>query len=484
MACSPHSASRGVRRRGSDLDTIGVTALEQADPTLTGAGVAVIQAEASLTAGTGAANDTFEINPASAGLPANIFTYINSGGSLATAFPNQVGPESSHADAVAAYLAAVAPGISSLDNYDASYYYDNVIATGERPSSVNPALHNAQIVNQSFIFSRRTSAEVAEIDRAYDSYAAANNVLFISAAGNSVSPPAAAFLGLQRDLRERLFAESVNVRGGRRPLDGRSHCARQRDELFHALCHRARRPSCCRRPARATAAPAPHPRRRHPHAQSPLAQRRRQTGRLVAHRHAAAGPGVWRRHGERLPIVARTEIGTTDGLVLRGANSALQPPPSLLLSSGWDLGSLPGGNTTNHYFFTAPATGAASDTLTATIDWNVTEWDRNDNAIFNSLDLALYDVTTNTPSLVSISDSTIDNLQQLYVTGLVPNDTYDLRVYQASSPVGGGTTYGLAYSVSPASATAVPEPAALALVAVGLCGLLACRLRKSAACRP
>ena len=122
---------------------------------------------------------------------------------------------------------------------------------------------------------------------------------------------------------------------------------------------------------------------------------------------------------------------------------------------------MPGGNTTNHYFFTAPATAAASDTLTATIDWNVTEWDRNDNAIFNSLDLALYDVTTDTPSLVSISDSTIDNLQQLFVTGLVPNDTYDLRVYQASSPVGGGTTYGLAYSVAPNTATAVPGAGSL-----------------------
>ena len=33
---------------GSDADTIGATALQQANPTLTGAGVAVIQAEAPL----------------------------------------------------------------------------------------------------------------------------------------------------------------------------------------------------------------------------------------------------------------------------------------------------------------------------------------------------------------------------------------------------------------------------------------------------
>ena len=43
---------RGETARASDADTIGATALKQADPTLTGGSVAVIQAEASLTSGT------------------------------------------------------------------------------------------------------------------------------------------------------------------------------------------------------------------------------------------------------------------------------------------------------------------------------------------------------------------------------------------------------------------------------------------------
>ncbi|MGA2257199.1 MAG: autotransporter-associated beta strand repeat-containing protein, partial [Thermoguttaceae bacterium] len=55
------------------------------------------------------------------------------------------------------------------------------------------------------------------------------------------------------------------------------------------------------------------------------------------------------------------------------------------------------------------------------------------------------------------------NVQQHYVTGLVPGDTYDLRIYQASSAVGGATTYGLAYSV-------VPPPPTLAFWASAIGG--------------
>ena len=57
-----------------------------------------------------------------------------------------------------------------------------------------------------------------------------------------------------------------------------------------------------------------------------------------------------------------------------------------------------------------------------------------------------------------MSDSTLDNLQQLFVPALTPGDTYDLRVFDAAATVNGGAeTYGLAYSAVPAAAV-VPEP--------------------------
>ena len=116
------------------------------------------------------------MNPSYVGLSPSIFTYINSSGSIANSaiFPNSVGLESSHADTVAACLTAIAPGVSSIDNYDANYYYSQIVATGQTPSSVNPALHNAEIVNQSFVFTDTNTADDNAIDQLYDSYAAKN----------------------------------------------------------------------------------------------------------------------------------------------------------------------------------------------------------------------------------------------------------------------------------------------------------------------
>src|SRR6185437_14509575 len=96
---------------------------------LNGAGIRVAQAEAN--------NDSnpnnpsaFEVNPAKVNQPASLFTYISTAGSSNT-FPNSVGAESGHADSVAGNFygltIGVAPRVSHIDNYEANYFYNNLI---------------------------------------------------------------------------------------------------------------------------------------------------------------------------------------------------------------------------------------------------------------------------------------------------------------------------------------------------------------------
>jgi hypothetical protein len=465
------------------VDTIDITALRQAEPTLTGAGVVVIQAEASLTSGTGAANDTFQVNPLSVGLPPNIFTYINSNGSIANSFPNSVGAESSHADSVASTLASIAPGISGLDNYDATFYYSNIIATGQAPSSFNSALHNAEIVNQSFVFTNTTPSSAAAIDKAYDSYASANNVLFISAAGNSVSPPSppsSAYNGICVNAYALSPATSATAGGRSIP-----ELTAPGNETSYSTAYVTAAAALLLQAANngdggtGTATEAGD-------ARTLKALLLNGATKPAGWSHTATQPldpvygaGMLNVYDSWLELKAGKQTASASA----GSNSSLQPPANLRLSSGWDLGSLPDGSTTNHYFFSAPATGASGDTLSATIDWNVTAWGLGSSPLLNYVDLALYDVTTSTPSLVSISDSTVDNLQHLYVTGLVPGDIYDLRVYDASARVNGGAeTYGLAFSAEPVTSV-VPEPSSLVLLlAAGVCSLAAILWRGRLAC--
>ena len=201
-------------------------------------------------------------------------------------------------------------------------------------------------------------------------------------------------------MRERHFDEPCHARPDeRRPLETRSDRPRQRNELFHGrgigaaalLLQAANRGDG----GSGTAANA--------------GDIRTLKALLL---NGASKPAGW-THTATPPLDPQYGAGMVNvyqsWLELKAGNQAasasapsgqLQTPVNLRLSSGWDLGSLPGGSTTNHYFFTAPASGGASDSLTATIAWNVSDWDSANNAILNNLDLALYD-TTNTSSPVA-----------------------------------------------------------------------------------
>ena len=117
--------------------------------------------------------------------------------------------------------------------------------------------------------------------------------------------------------------------------------------------------------------------------------------------------------------------------------------------TGWDLGSIKSTATkdaVNNYFVTAPS--QAKDTLTATLTWER----QNNRSSINNLDLFLYDVTRSTLSSESIS--TVDNVEQLYVPGLNPNDTYDIQVWKEGGSTGSSgvvslaESYALAYTIT------------------------------------
>jgi Subtilase family len=168
----------GVSVNAQNLDIIGVTLLRTVTTNVDGANIRVAQPEAE-DPNTPPGTNTWEVNPAIVGQPADLFTYISSGGSSA-AYTNLLGFESHHAEAVANNFygipAGVATNVAHVDNYDANFFWDSVVAT------LSPA--NDPIVNQSFTFGSLAATNQESVDSDYDNYAAQYDTLFVSAANN------------------------------------------------------------------------------------------------------------------------------------------------------------------------------------------------------------------------------------------------------------------------------------------------------------
>jgi hypothetical protein len=79
--------------RAALLDTIGVLPVRNEDPSLTGAGIRAAQPEGSESP------SHWQVNPATVNQPVSLFTWTSSDGS-STTYPNSLGQESGHANAV------------------------------------------------------------------------------------------------------------------------------------------------------------------------------------------------------------------------------------------------------------------------------------------------------------------------------------------------------------------------------------------------
>ncbi len=509
---------------------IGLGALLTANPDLNGSGINVAQVEASLNHSP--PPDTFEVNPAQVNQPQSKFTYINSSGTQTTTYNPTDG--SSHADGVGALFyggaassgsspTGVAPGVTSISNYDAGGFagYNVGLTENTATQMITPTtnqhatVNNAAVINQSFIFpvpSGFSSAQADEylqnIDWGYDSYVNTYHSVIVSAVGDysstsgqpdMINAPATAYNSI-----------SVGTYGGATEV-GPTFDGRSKPDIVA--------------PGGASSYAAP--------LVSGAAALLIQAGNQAAG-YTVASAGSWSQsqyaanavlpqtvkalllngavqptgwtHTDTAPLDARYGAGVLNvnnafqnlaagrtAVTVSNTDAAVLSTPTITQGSGWDVESLsnngphPGSTPVtyvNHYVFTAATIKAGSgDAFKATLVWNAqtTTTGGGTNLTFSEKQTPIYLELFNaqTDALVSESVSTVDNVQQVDAL-LMPGTNYDLQVLTSGSNFVSSDTYALAFSTT-AISIATPEPAACALLAAaGAVVLLGRKWRKSA----
>jgi len=438
-----------VSLRGGDLDTIGLTVLRQVDSTLTGTGVRVAQPEASAELGT-----NWEVNPGAVGQPVSLFTYTSAAGSTNN-FPNSLSSESGHADGVAGNFYGIPSGVATnlahVDNYDADYFYNSIIA------ATNPPSINDAVVNQSFIFcnsdySHLSTSDEELVDSQYDDYAAQYNTLFVSGAGNGgptneaqVYPAATCYNGL-----------GVAAYGGSSCIGPTLDNGRCKPDITAPAGVTSFSTPLV---AGAAAVLAQAAGRGDGGVNTNAAGDLRTIKALLL--NGAIKPNGW-TNGTASPLDARYGAGVVNVFdawaQLKGGQHACitsttnssggaHPPgtnttnePTL---SGWDYTSISTrttNDTVNHYYFNLPA--GNTYTLTATLVWNRQSGKTN----INNLDLFLFNAANS--NLVMCSTSRVDNVGHIYLPALSAG-RYDLQVLKNGSvaQVSESETYALAFEM-------------------------------------
>jgi Subtilase family len=420
------------------LDTVGVTPIRNEDSSLTGSGVRAAQPEAG--------NPTWEVNPAAIGQPTNLFTWISSSGS-STTYPNALGQESSHADAVGnnfyGSASGVAPGLASLDNYEANYFVLTLI----------PSLTaiRAQVVNQSFVGGISLPIGPGS-ESQYDNYVATYNTTIVSGVGNGGPPqlPATAF---------NLIA--VGAYGGASSIGPTTNGGRAKPDITA--------------PASATSFSTPLVAGAAVLLLQSAARDDAGAGTASSATNAitlkalllngAVKPSDW-TNGPTSPLDARYGAGVLNAynawLQLRGGKNPFieSSSPSvggdhfpesntntIAESRGWDYNAVSSSainDGVNHYYFTLDAAQATRFSLTATLVWNR----QAGQSGINNLDLFLYDTAGSNP--ITSCQSAVDNVQHIFLPSL-PAGRYDLQVLKHGGVgiVSLAETYALAFDFEP-----------------------------------
>lgn len=454
-----------------NLDTIGVTLLRAVTTNLNGTGIRVAQPEATVNS----SGDYFEVNPSAVGVSSNWFYYVSDLGT-ATNFPNSVGNESGHADAVAGNFygpAGVATNVAHVDNWFADEFVkisETVIGPVTNYTVTLPATNiDDPVVNQSFILGTVPVGLQQACDSSYDNYAAQYKTLFASGAGNGgpVYAPSTCYNGISVGVSDGSSSYGPTPDNGRckpdliapggatsysTPLvagaaavlmqaglrgDGGSDTNSAADiRMVKALLLNG-----AVKPAAWTNSPS-----------SPL--------------HPLYGAGVLdvfnsyeQLAGGKHDYVVSTTVSTG------GAHPPTSAAGTVGALNGWDFNTDTSGSTPfsfdaiNHYYFNVTnAVSNAVFTLTATLVW---ERQIGQSAI-NDLNLFLYNCANS--NLVACSTSLVDNVEHVFVPAL-PTGRYDLQVWKAggSGIVSTAESYALAWTFFPEQLTAMKSGGKLAL---------------------
>ena len=430
--------------RAADLDTIGVTLLRQTDSALAGNGIRVAQVEAPTSSSPPLA---FEVNPSSVGQAADVFTYVSDAGTAAD-YPNSVGGESLHADGVGRNFFGAPGGVASqighVDNYEAGYFFNNLIAA---PS---PPVIAARVVNQSFIFVDLSNSDLAMVEQEYDNYVATNNTLFVSGAGNGgpVCAPATCFNGLGVGVYRASSSVGPTVDGRCKPDLTAPGGATSGSTPYVAGAAAVLLQAAERGDGGTNLAAA--------------GDARTLKALLL---NGAVKPANW-TNGPGKPLDARFGAGILNvfnswkqlgggqhSYIESTANpgGAAHPPginpndePVL---AGWNFSSIPESITpvdfldqVHHYYFHLPASAGSTYVVTATLVWNR----QYGQSAINDLNLFLYDAANG--RLAACSTSAVDNVEHIFLATL-PAGRYDLQVLKSAlNQVSASETYALAFA--------------------------------------
>jgi hypothetical protein len=423
---------------GTSLDQVGATMLRQVEPALLGNGIRVALVEPPENGGN---PPPFEVDPAAVGQIATLFSYTSNEGS-SSVFPNSVGAASGHANGVGwnffSANGGVSPQIAHIHNYEASHFVGVVLESNSNLQS--------RIVNQSFVFQNPPNA--SEIEATYDDFASQHKTLFVSGAGfngSQVQPPSSSYNGI-----------CVGVSDVPNPPMGPTLDGRCKPDIIApggfasfatpfvsgsaaVLLQAAIRGDGGSSSQKATnlvvvkalllnGAIKPAGWTNHPNA--PL-----------DHRFGAGTVNIfnsWHQLKGGLQSPIEMTLAPTNTLPAVGASNA-----NIAIHRGWDFRGITNSSTQNrihHYYF--QVTNGHPRTLTATLTWNRKQ---GANGI-NNLDLRLVDA--NSSNLVSASESSVDNVEHLFIPQLAPG-RYDLQVVKKQTPeqVSNNETYGLAFEL-------------------------------------